>query len=418
MSLTRRELALVLVLALVSACQSNREIYERPLIENNVLSSEPIKRASIEPYPYAVASLMPQYRPDAQSMEAGLWMTVEKAEKKTKTAGNRVTDKRINDYLHTIICRLSKQYCNDIRVYVMRVPMFNATMSPNGMMHVWTGLLLRVQNEAQLAAVLGHEIGHYLRRHSLQRFRNIINTGNALIFAQMALAVAGVPRAGDLMTLAASGNFAAFGRDHEREADGYGLLFLAKGGYDPAEASKVWRRLIREKEADKKYSTPSLFTATHPQSEERMDILEDLAKRVSVDGIAETGQERFEAVFLPMRATYLRDELHQRNFGRTEALLDMLIEDGANIAELHFFKGELYRLRKKNGDQEKALESYQTSMKLGAPPPEVFRQIALVQHRLGDKNGAITSLQKYLLANPNAEDAQVIKQLIKRFKAS
>ena len=55
---------------------------------------------------------------------------------------------------------------------LVRTPYFNASMAPNGMMQVWSGLLLRVDNEAQLAAVLGHEIGHYLARHSVERLRD------------------------------------------------------------------------------------------------------------------------------------------------------------------------------------------------------------------------------------------------------
>ena len=51
------------------------------------------------------------------------------------------------------------------------MPQFNAMMAPNGMMLVWSGLLLRVENEAQLAAILGHELGHYLERHSVEQLR-------------------------------------------------------------------------------------------------------------------------------------------------------------------------------------------------------------------------------------------------------
>src|SRR3546814_15342811 len=55
----------------------------------------------------------------------------------------------------------------------MRTPYFNASMAPNGMMKVWSGLLLRVNDEAQLAAILGHEMGHYMQRHTLARMRDM-----------------------------------------------------------------------------------------------------------------------------------------------------------------------------------------------------------------------------------------------------
>ena len=67
-----------------------------------------------------------------------------------------------------------------IRVYAMRQPDFNASMAPNGMMIVHTGLLAHMRNEAQLAAVLGHESGHYLRRHSVQNWRSLKSKSAAM----------------------------------------------------------------------------------------------------------------------------------------------------------------------------------------------------------------------------------------------
>ena len=64
----------------------------------------------------------------------------------------------------------------------------------------------QVQNEAQLATVIGHEFGHYLRRHSLQMMRDLIDKTSALVFVQLATAVAGIPAAGDIMGLIAIGS--------------------------------------------------------------------------------------------------------------------------------------------------------------------------------------------------------------------
>ena len=80
---------------------------------------------------------------------------------------------QLNQYVQELACRLAGDHCPDIRVNLVSTPQFNASMAPNGMMQVWTGLLLRVENEAQLTAILGHEIGHYLARHSVERMRQI-----------------------------------------------------------------------------------------------------------------------------------------------------------------------------------------------------------------------------------------------------
>ena len=98
-------------------------------------------------------------RPELHTDEAGLWMVLDNMEEKLKTSGNRITDPHINQYVREIVCKLAGPDCASIRIYVMQVPLFNATMAPNGIMQIWTGLLLRAKNEAQLAYVLGHEIG-------------------------------------------------------------------------------------------------------------------------------------------------------------------------------------------------------------------------------------------------------------------
>ena len=70
-------------------------------------------------------------------------------------------------------------------------------MAPNGMMVVWTGLLLRAQNEAQLAAVIGHEAGHYIKRHSLKTWLDAKARTDLMAFLSIGLAVGGVPGGGD-----------------------------------------------------------------------------------------------------------------------------------------------------------------------------------------------------------------------------
>src|SRR5262249_34912191 len=110
--------------------------------------------------------IMPSSRPALSSDEAGLWRAMDKAEDEVKSSRFRLRDPELNAYVNDVICRLVPDRCPDVRVYVIRTPYFNAQAAPNGMIEVWSGLLLRAKNEAQLAAVLGHELGHYLERHA------------------------------------------------------------------------------------------------------------------------------------------------------------------------------------------------------------------------------------------------------------
>ena len=439
---------LVAVTALLAACQTTggRTTYEAPLRKAGLETGAPetgkyavatASYASTElPFSgpvvatddsiayggidYSVKDLSPGARPPSNTDEAGLWMVMDRTERETGTAGNLVGDPDLNAYVAEVACRVAGEYCNDVRVYLIRRPAFNASMAPNGMMSVWTGLLLRVRNEAQLATVLGHELGHYLRRHSLQRMRDIIAKTNGLIFFQIAVGAAGASPIGDLAALGVLGSIQAYGRDHEREADGYGLLFLHRAGYDPREASKIWAQLLRERDADPEKKSPSLFFASHPPSEERRDVLAELGTTLQAQsGATKTGRDRFLAKVLPRRGDWLRDELNLRSFAATDVMLDDLLVDDPSPAEIYFFKAELRRLRNDEGDNKAALELYDKALSAaGTPPADIQRSRGGVLLRLGDNAAAAQAFQAYLDAAPQAPDRLIIEDMIRRLSVS
>lgn len=364
--------------------------------------------------PGALEDIKPGERPDLATDEAGLWMVVDNVEKILKTSGRRVTDPHINQYVRDIVCKLAGSYCPDIRIYIMQVPQFNASMAPNGTMQVWTGLILRAQNEAQLAYVLGHEIGHYLRRHSIQRWRDVQMKANLSVLFQIATAAAGVGYAGQLGHLALIGSIQAFSRDNEREADDVGFELMAQAGYDTREAPKIWESLMKEQEASER-ETPSIFFATHPPTEERIETLTAKAKEaVSQGGNFFVGKKELEAVALPLRATLLRDELRRGEFKETQVLLDKLMEGGVGLGQLHFFQGELHRLRAEPDDQEKAVVAYQKALEFPNAPPEAHRALGLFYFKAGEKPKAREALEGYLDLKPDGADHEMIREYLRQ----
>lgn len=352
--------------------------------------------------------------PALDSDEAGLWMRVERSEEALRTSGKVVDDPVLHAYVNGIVCRLSPEFCEDIRVYIVRQAGFNASMAPNGAMYVWTGLLLRVQNEAQLATVLGHELAHYQQRHSLARWRDIRAKTTGLIFFQLAVAVAGIPLAGDLAALGVYGSILAFSREHEREADDLGFEMMANAGYDPEEASKVWVLLIEEKEASDDEET-FIFFSTHPASEERSKTLAEMAKAVD-GGERLIARERFLKVTAHHRPTWMRDELRQRDYERIEVLIQRRLKRQDNKGELQFFLGELHRMRGEDDDDSKAVEAYETALQLGGAPPEAHRSLALTYWSLDRPEEARLAFENYLAADPEAEDRLMIESYIEQLR--
>ena len=193
-----------------------------------------------------VVDVKPGEQPSLDTAEAGFWMQMDRIERSVRTSGRVVRDPGLNAYLREIFCDLSPDYCDDIRLYIVRSPGFNATMMANGTMQLWTGMLLRVQNEAQLSAVLGHELTHYLRRHTLQKWRDIRAKTDALVFFQFATAVVGLGIVGIVALIGTLGSIQSFNRDQEREADRVGFEMMDGAGYAPEEAPRIWDTLVAE----------------------------------------------------------------------------------------------------------------------------------------------------------------------------
>ena len=363
-----------------------------------------------------VVDIKPGEQPSLETDEAGFWMQMDRIEQSLQTSGRIVRDPEFNAYLRRIFCDLSPEFCNDIRLYIVRTPGFNASMMANGTMQIWTGMLLRVQNEAQLAAVLGHELTHYLRRHTLQRWRDIRAKTDALVFFQFATAVVGLGVVGLVATLGTLGSIQAFSREQERESDRLGFEMMAGAGYEPEEAPRIWETLITEKEASSR-PKGSLFFASHPASKERRETLAEMAAAYQTPS-AELGRNRYVEMTAGFRGGWLRDELRQRDFGAMQVVLDNLMEAGANLGELYYYQGELHRLRAEteNDDADKAMKAYEKAIDLGGAPPEVHRALGLIHWSAKRQGAAKLAFEIYLSTATEATDRAMIEHYLQQIE--
>lgn len=369
-----------------------------------------------------IRDIQPGKRPPATSDEGGLWMHVEGLEHKLATSGRVVKDPVLNAYVREIICKLTPEHCDYIRFYIVRTPHFNATMAPNGFMEIWTGLLLRAENEAQLSYILGHEIAHYLRRHTIQRWQAVKNTLNAMMVMDLAAGtatIAGAPSvgiAGDAVSIVAIAGLFAYSREHEREADRMGLELMNEAGYDPHEAALIWKAIMKERDAMDE-TKPLIWFSTHPGTEERIATLKAMAaKFVGEEGSGYIGRTKFVAAMRPFRNEFLRDELRKRKFTASQVVLERLFETNDNPGELHFFQGELFRARAEEGDLEQGIESYQKALAASGAPTETHRCLGLLYWRGGDAAQARVAFEHYLRLNPDAPDHAMVRSYLQQLK--
>jgi hypothetical protein len=360
-----------------------------------------------------VQKIKPGETPAVESDEAGLWMYMDQIEQNLKTSGRIETDPDLNAYVRSILCKLTPDYCNDIRFYIVRTPHFNATMAPNGFMQIWSGLMLRAQNEAQLAYVLGHELAHYQQRHSLERWRAVRNTSSVLVFFQIAAAGAGVGYAGDIAYLAAISAIFAYNRDQEREADDLGFELMAKAGYDVHEAANIWEALIEEKEAAD-HPDEFIIFASHPTTGERIKTLRKQAQQLESEGKSgQKYQSEYLSAIQPFRPVWLKNELRKRDYEASQVVLNHLLKTNDASGELHFFQGELHRMRAQKEDTQKAIVSYQNALRFEDCPPAAYRALGFMYWKNKQTEDARTCFETYLKRVPDANDHEMIKSYLK-----
>ena len=163
----------------------------------------------------------------------------------------------------------------DWQVSLIEDKQVNAFCLPGGKIVVYTGIIPVAQNEAALATVMGHEMAHATSRHGAQRVlqQNLAQTAMTGIAVSLSDMDYNKQRAvmGALGAGAQFGILMPFGREHESEADAIGLMYMARGGFDPEESIRFWQRMEQSSRGG-----PPEFLSTHPSHGTRIQQLQEL----------------------------------------------------------------------------------------------------------------------------------------------
>lgn len=192
--------------------------------------------------------------------------------KESKLSKNKKWIKLINRVGERITSLTGKEYeweCN-----VIQSKEINAWALPGGKVAFYEGIMKIFDNEAEIAVVMGHEIGHVILRHGGERMSQglVVNILGTILesltpddqYKELYLgAFAGITTLGVILP---------YSRLHEYEADNYGILIMAKAGYDPKQALKFWEKMSKLSKEGK----PPEFLSTHPSDENRIKKLEEL----------------------------------------------------------------------------------------------------------------------------------------------
>ncbi len=208
-----------------------------------------------------------------------------------------LADAEVQQYIGSVFGKVAQFAAQDrpeisYRVRVLDDPkQINAFAVPGGHVYIYTGLLQLAENEAEVAGVLAHELGHVVGRHSANQL------GAQMGLAMLASIALG-EQPGELAKLTAqllnASTMAAFSREDEEEADKYGLRYAAAAGYSPAGLESFFRKLLAL-EGDGHRGVFEGLLASHPATEERIALLRRRIERGSYAGGA-LEAERYQRI--------------------------------------------------------------------------------------------------------------------------
>ncbi|MGH7355788.1 MAG: tetratricopeptide repeat protein [Candidatus Rokuibacteriota bacterium] len=388
------------------------------------------------------------FRPEAD--ERALWAKAEKEEETLLKRVKAYDDPMLEEYLGRIGDRLTPETVRQsggvgFRFAVLRDPTLNAFAMPNGRIYVHTGLLARVENEAQLSAVLGHEMTHTINRHALSFQRDIQNKQILYtvlgIAASIGIAVAAGSRAqsGDYigaavlsqtanavlglgLQLATIAAINGYSRDLERDADAGGMEKMVAAGYDVREAPRVFE--ILQKEAKDGGSLETFFFGNHPKLQERIDNANELLRTTHAGVLKTQTLTRDTEDFQLRMRTVVRDnayeELRAGRFAFAQAQLDRVLRITPKDPIAHLYYGDLYRLQAQRArgvaDKDtlawKALGEYELAARLDPKLPDPYRQLGFLYYQQKDNTRAKEAFEKYLALKPDAPDAKRVKEYV------
>lgn len=321
--------------------------------------------------------------------ERALWNEAKEQRAHLEKDGHLVTAPELTAYLNGILARLLldplPEEAPRPQVWVVRGTERNATTMADGTILVSTSLLATLENEAQLAGLLGHELGHFTARHNLLQKRFEAVSRSTVVRMQLS-------------------------RNNEAYCDRFSLDVVQRAGYDPRQTVQVLE--LTGEDADRR-SGPYEFRS-HPFTEER---LRDLQRALRVApgespkaAVRATEYAHAIVTVLPVAAEI---ELREGLVGRASSTIARLLALQPDSGRAYYLKAELIRLTAPEGRlAADARLAYEHAVELAPDDPDAVRALGLLYYDSGEVTRARPLLQTYLRLTPGAADRKLVERYL------
>lgn len=342
------------------------------------------------------------------------------------SGGKFQADPKLNAYINEVGQKLAKVSHRPNLPYEFTVvdnDVPNAWALPGGKIAINWGLLVELNDEAELAAVLGHEITHATARHGAQGMERGLIASVGTLALQVGLAASDIDRTTATVAVGSAALGATlvtrkYGRDAELEADHYGIEYMVKAGYDPMAAVRLQETFVRLKNGRNPSFLEGLFS-THPPSQERVNQNRQLAQKYlgnPPQGGWVTGTDRYKQQIASLKKVQEAEEDVKKGYDalRDNAPIDALAYADRAVAKMpslaspYALKAAAYD--RQNKDRE-AMGAINEAIKRNDRFFQYYEQRAALKLDAGDKNGARMDLTRSTALLPTSRAHNILGQL-------
>lgn len=326
-------------------------------------------------------------------------------------------DRELEQYLTQVAQNLLPEQFNAghirLEVKLVKDPVINAYAMPTGRIYINTSMVALMDNEAQLCAVLAHELTHVLERHVLKMKRSTEN--KAAFFSTISLL-------GPITVLGEISAVTGFSQQIEYEADEAGFKNLVHTGYAPQEAVALFKR-VKEFIDDEEIETP-LFFSSHPGIKGRIANFEKLvAEEKPVSSEGKINADIFRDKTRRLKLSAVQQWINSGMFLTALAVVEDYLKHYPQDAEAYRLKGDILRKRvvvkedpkrkdKNKEDFQLALTAYEDALRINPRASVYLRGKGIALQKLGRTDEALKTYQAYLTREPDAIDRQYFKGAI------
>jgi len=365
---------------------------------------------------YRPINEIPKQVPETDE-ERGVWNIGLAHQNKVRGTDELVNNPELEKYLEGVVAHLMGDMVDDIGlevdVLVFKDTTVNAWVYPNGTVAVQTGLLTALENEAQLAAILGHEVAHFLNRHAFIQIKakqkqSVIGKGlgvlaTAAVAAKTGQLNSGLLDSGQIWTdLVTSG----YSRKLETVADLQGLQLMTAAGYPPDQALPAFEAMRID---DDDQVNVAKMWSSHPDIDKRKKNLSKQIKKNKASSNSEgLDQKKYMSA---VRLALLSNSQLQVERRLYDSAIENLKSFTSNIPEDargHYLLGEALRKQKPESNYDARISAYQSAIASNSNFAEPYRELGMAYRQQRKQQQAYEAFSQYLKLAPTAPDAPII----------